>query len=1002
MRKLLVLAMLCPFLSMCQPLTITGKIINEDGEPIVGATIAIRQYTGDQMPASGYQTQTNRDGAFTIPGLRLNDTLIVTATGYQPYFLLFDHNNRGTITITLTRKTALLDEAVVIAYGKTTRRLNTGSVSRLSAADISRQPVSNPLSTLEGRVPGLTIVQSSGAPGASVKVQLRGQNSIAQGSEPLFIIDGVPFAPNNQVINRLPSVLTTAAGTGLSPFNTINPADIQSIEILKDADATAIYGSRGANGVILITTKKGSTSALELDLNFSSGISTVTRTAPMLNTSQYLQMRREAFANDRANPTPNNAPDLLRWDTTRYTNFADLLLGGTAHSNRAGASLSGGTVTTRFRLNTTWHRETTVFPGSMANNKGNFHFYLSHNDPGQRFTLNLSTSYALDQNNLAASGLAALINLPPNTPPLLNPNGGLAWSENGGSFNNPLAYIKKSYEAKTNNLVSHLQLGYALPFGLTIGTGLGYNNMNVEEVLLNPIVSQNPSTSPRGSSLFGFSRFQSWLAEPQLNYKKQWQKTGLEALLGATFQHTGSNGYTIAAGGYSNDALLQSIAAAPDITSRSNSQNQYRYQAYFGRLTYNYDSRYILNLSGRRDASSRFGPGRQWASFGALGAAWIFASETSPSKLPFLSFGKIRASYGTTGNDQVGDYKYLDTWSAALPYNGATALYPTALFNPDYGWEINKKLECAIDLGFFSNRVLLSAAWFRNRSSNQLVEYVLPTQTGFFSIISNWPALVENRGWELELNSIIIKSNTLTWSMSANISFPKNELRSFPGLAGSSYANTYETGHPLSLIKKLDYTGVNPQTGIFSFRDVNQNGSIQVPSDFLTNGFVGPRWFGGLGNTITYKNMGLHAFIVFKKQWGSTYRASIYQPGFYPGTLNNQPVYVMDRWQHPGDETSIQKFTISSSSAAAREINRFRSSNGFYGDASFLRLKTIDLFWNLPALVLSKLKLSRLRIYLQAQNLFTLTSYEGSDPETQNLYAMPPLKTIMAGIQITL
>jgi TonB-dependent starch-binding outer membrane protein SusC len=447
--------------------------------------------------------------------------------------------------------------------------------------------------------------------------------------------------------------------------------------------------------------------------------------------------------------------------------------------------------------------------------------------------------------------------------------------------------------------------------------------------------------------------------------------------------------------------LLQSLAASPTVAFKTNTTTIYRYTAAFGRITANLDEKYILNLSGRRDGSSRFGPTRQFANFGAIGAVWIFSNENNIQHiLPFISFGKLRASWGITGNDQIGDYKYLDAWNVVRPYQNNTSLAPSALFNPSYGWETVKKLEAAIDLGFFNNRMMLSASWYRNRSSSQLAENILPSQTGFFSITGNLPALIQNTGFELELSTTNWNNPGFSWTTTANISIPRNTLLAFPGLETSAYASLYTIGQPLSIIKKLEYNGVDPNTGVFTFADQDKNGSVEIPGDFVAGRYTAPAWFGGLGNTLKLKSWELHCFLVFKKQWSANYLASLYGNNFIPGTMYNQPTGVIDRWQHPGEVAPLQKFTTGTG-PAYDVVALFNASSGNYADASFARLKTVSLSYSLLPTLLHKIKMQGCTAYVQAQNLFTFTSYKGADPETGYLYGLPPLKTITCGIQIT-
>ena len=998
MRQLLFLALLCPFLSMCQPITLKGKIINEQMEPIAGATITLKRSTNNQPSSVITQLSSDTKGEFTMTNIFLTDTLIITAIGYETAIETLDFNSRGLITIILKRRTALLDEAVIIAYGTTTRRLNTGSVSRVTSEEISRQPVSNPLSALSGRVPGLIVTETSGVPGAALKLQLRGRSSIAQGTDPLFIIDGVPFAPNNTSLAQLGSVATSDGASGISPFSSLNPADIESIEVLKDADATAIYGSRGANGVVLISTKKGKAGPTKVSLNAGSGFSRTTKAPVMMTTAQYLDMRREAFANDGVVPTAVTAPDLLVWDTTRYTNFGKLLMNGTARFSRAQATLSGGAANTQFLLGTGYQHQSVVFPGNMQDNKGSLHFNISH-DAGKKFGVTLSGSYASEANSLVSANPAGSINLPPNTPPLYDGAGKLNWQAGGVAFTNPMAYLLYGYRAKTENLLGNLQLSYALFKGFNLKTSLGYHSLYFTERSATPRAALDPAIAATGSSQFGNRYFKSWIMEPQATYSTGLAKGRLEVLIGASWQQTLDTRDQVMATGYTNDALLGSMAGASTYTI-INGYTQYRYQALFSRLHYSWQQKYILNLSGRRDGSSRFGPRSQFAGFGAAGMAWVFSNEKWIQKdLPFLSYGKLRGSYGISGNDQIGDYQYLDSWkSTQQPYNSLPGLTPTALFNAHYRWEVNRKWEGALELGFLKDRLLLSLAFFRNRSGNQLVQYALPSQTGFASIIQNFPALVENRGWEFTLNTQNLNGK-LQWSSAINLTLHRNKLLAFPGIETSSYAATYLVGQPLNLIYAYHFTGVDPATGLFSFEDLNKDGMLNS-ADRTVSGSLDPQYYGGLANTLSLKGWQLDVFCAFSRQKGRNYLYSVF--GFYPGSSRvNQPVFLVDRWQKPGDVSTIQMFTASASSPAAKAWTTLGQSDGIYSDASFIRIKNLALSRNLPSAWIKKIRAQNLRLYVQAQNLFTITGYKGADPENQNLFALPPLKTWVVGVEFT-
>ncbi len=385
---------------------ISGKVITEAGEPISGATV--------QLGGTARATPTLQDGTFVFPGVSTGVAITVTGTDIEKTIIPL--NGKTFLLVTVARKISQLDETIVMGYGSTTRRNGTGSIAKVGSDAIAIQPVSNVLDALHGRVAGLTVTQSSGQNGSGVKVQLRGQNSILQGSEPFYIVDGVPFAPNNNPINQINNA--TATG-GLSPFDLLNPADIASIEVLKDADATAIYGSRGSNGVILITTKKGQKGKGILSLNTSIGFSQVDRRLHMMNTDEYRAMRKEGFRNDGLVPSATSgtsafAPDIMLWDSTRSTDFQKLLIGNTARSYNTQLSYSGGDDFTQYFLSAGYNSAGTVLPTDLADKRGSALISFQHRSKDSKLDIGLRAGYSSSNNQLTVSDLTSYLRLPPN------------------------------------------------------------------------------------------------------------------------------------------------------------------------------------------------------------------------------------------------------------------------------------------------------------------------------------------------------------------------------------------------------------------------------------------------------------------------------------------------------------------------------------------------------------------------------------------------------------
>lgn len=461
---------------------------------------------------------------------------------------------------------------------------------------------------------------------------------------------------------------------------------------------------------------------------------------------------------------------------------------------------------------------------------------------------------------------------------------------------------------------------------------------------------------------------------------------------------------TLFATGFSSDALLENIAAATSVTAQQYNHSLYHYEAGFGRINFNHREKYLLNLVARRDGSSRFGPGKQFANFGAIGAGWIFSKEHFiQQRLPGLSFGKFRASYGITGNDQIGDYQYLSNWAPTpFPYDGAAGSYPQNLANPNYSWEINKKLEAGLELGLLKDAILLTTSYFRNRSSSQLVGYSLPSITGFTMIQANLPAVVQNTGWEFQFSSTNIKTPNISWNTTLNLTIPKNKLVAYPDLAASAYANTYVVGKSLYIRESFAYLGVDPQTGVYLFKSVatgKPTASPVYPDDLEPNKKISKQYFGGFQNNFRYKHWTLDIFVQVVKQTGRSYISTFGAPGFF----GNQPSIVLSRWQKPGDHSNVQQFTQDYASAAyAAYTNANYFGDNSIVDASFIRLKNTSISYQISGKIISRLKVSSCKIFCRGQNLFTLTKYQGMDPEAQFVSNLPPLRMLVAGFQLTL
>ena len=967
---------------------ISGKVTDENGEPLPGASVLVK--------GTSIGVITDADGNYRISAPDEATTLVFSFVGYERQEV--EISGRAVIDVGLILNVTTLGEIVVsTGYWETDKRASTGNIAKITSDIIEKQPVGNPLATLQGQVAGLEVTQQTGVPGGGFNVRIRGQNSLRdQGNDPLYIIDGVPFFSNSLTRPDESIVSSTILVNGINPLNSINPLDIESIEVLKDADATAIYGSRGANGVILITTKKGTKGKTQVDANIQTGVGKMTRRVDLLNAQQYEEMRMEAFDNDGETPNDSNAPDLVLWDQSRETDWQDQLLGGTASIVNSHASISGGTASTQYLLGGGYRKETTVFPGENKDERASVNFNLNSISENKKLKTNLSMNYSVNSTNLLDNDLTSLaLGLPPIAPALYDDEGNLNWENS--TWINPLSFLKTSYQANTNNLVSNMVLSYEIFSGLQVKSSFGYTNNTTNTILQTPLSSLDPATvgSAENQSTFTKGSFETWIVEPQINWTRKLGTSFLDVLVGTTFQNQDTESLIQSASGFASEALMEDINAADDIEVIANSLAKYRYTAVYGRVNLNIKEKYIINLTGRRDGSSRFGPGKQFGNFGAIGVAWTFSNEDFiKTKTSFLSFGKLRGSYGTSGNDQIGNYQFLSTYRASARYFNESGLTPTRLFNPDFAWETNKKIEAALELGFLEDRIFTELAHYRNRSSDQLVGVPLPPNTGFLGITANLPATVQNQGWEFVLRTINISLPDFSWSTTTNLTIPRSELIEYPNLEGSSFAERFVIGEPLNIVKSYNHLGVDPETGELNFEDINEDGVISIP-DRQTVIDISQNFFGGVQNSIRYKGLELNILFQFVRQKNFN-NISIF--GTSPGVLGNLPVEFLDRWRNPGDVASIQRF--SQNGGLANNGNLARQSTLAISDASFIRLKNISLSYRLPSQWTEIAGIRSSRIFVQGQNLLTITEFKGLDPESTGS-ALPPLAMLVAGLNLS-
>lgn len=965
-----------------QMTNLKGKILDTQGIPIDRATVSL---------SNGSKTISKENGEFEFKNVPFSGSLTVSHVSYKAITLAYKQEISKPFLLQKINKP--LDEIVYNGYLTSTRKENVGNITVFKVDEVSPAPVSNPLMALQGRVTGLFITQNSGMPGGSLDVVIRGKNSVANGRQPLYIIDGVPYI--------VPSVtLTPLAQINFDPLSYINLADIEDFAVLKDADATAMYGSRAANGVVFITTKKPKPGLTKLQANIYGGMGKITRKMDLMNRQQYLQMRHQALQNDNLQPTSGDYDINGTWDTSRNTDWQKEMIGGLAKIINANVSLSGGTQLTQFRLSGVYRHETTVYPETFSSRTRSFRSNVNHQSQDQRLKINFGAFYTYKTNfNPKQEPIRSIFGFPV-APRIYGSGKQLNFEQN--TFLNPFAQLLQTSTTTVDHLLSNLYFSYKLHNNIALRSNFGYTLTQLEDIAITPASSYMPNVQDKAgkrTNSTGVQLFRNYIWEPQLYTNFRIGDTRFEIITGASIQQSKGWNSLYVSTGFKTDELISNPSTAGH-TDPFLERIKYNYISGFSRICANFKSRYYLNLTARRDGSSRFGPDKRFGTFGAVGAAWIFSNEPFfHDNVSFITFGKLRGSFGTTGMDQILDGRYLSVYDADLGYWDEPGLSAQQLANKTISWEKTTKSEIALELET-SKGTTANLSVYRNYSNNQLVQSALPGSTGFQSISANIPARIENTGVEFDIRHTIIKHNKFIWNADFNITVPKTKLTEYPGLETSPYAFRMALGHSLDSRFLYSYTGIDNNTGLYQFAQLKNDGVFnkydQVPVSFT------PSFYGGLNNTIKYDRFSAEIFVYFVKQRG--YRAA--GPGAVGTFLSsgsNQPVKYQDYWMYPGDDAPYQKPSTLPEANTAN--TRYINSTAMVCDASFIRLKSVCLSYTLSEKSLKILKINDAKIYVQGQNLLTFTKFDGMDPETSKPMqtpSLPPLQIITLGLQISL
>lgn len=928
-------------LSMAQNVSIKGQVKDQKGLPLPGVSVKVK---GTNQGAS---TQDN--GSYTISAPK-NATLEFSFIGFKTLEEVV--NNRTNINVTLSDDNQQLNEVVVIGYGTTTKKDLTTAVVSISSKDIENQPVTNPLQAIQGKAAGVQVISQSGKPGSGVSVSIRGNTSITASNSPLYVIDGV-----------------TSRNADF-----LNPGDIETLTILKDASAAAIYGSSGANGVVLITTKKGSSDKMRVAFNAFTGFSNLWQKVDVLNAAQYNALMKDmnytAFGN-------------------QDTDWQDVTF-GTGTQNNYQVSLSGGIKGGQYYFSTGYQQDKgTVAPAVLDKYTANFNgsqnitSWLKLTGTAA-FTYRKSVDVG-DNSGVAGGGvILAALSTPP-TIGIYNNLGQYAGNPNQGGWENPIAYAYRMTNGTNNfrflgSFAAQVNFTKDLYFKSSISTNL---NRNRYSNFLDPYMSEYGRTQ-QGRFQSNRTKDNVWLNENIVNYTKNVGKNAFTATGGMTIQESDYKYYNYEDSKYL-DANKNLLPAATSITATLPSFAQWSKRSYLARVTYAYDSKYLFSSNFRADGSSRFAPDKRYGYFPSASVGWRISGENFMKESKTINDLKIRGSWGKVGNDEgIGDYAYLELYQPTTQgsYNFIQ------LANPDLTWEKTTQTNIGLDLSMFNSRITFTADAYLKKTNDLLLNVPLALSTGFNTQARNVGSM-ENKGLEFVLSTKNFVKSKFTWSTDLNFSLNRNKVTSlgnslssidFGGIDSRDQAIRVEVGKPLGAFYGYVFQGVNPQTGNAMYADLNNNGSVDA-GDRTYIGNAQPKFTYGVNNNLTYGSFGL-SFFFQGVQGNDIFNASrIDLEGLYDS--KNQSTAVLDRWTTPGQITNIPKVTKGNT-------DNSRTSSRFVEDGSYLRLKSATLSYNFGANTLKKLNMSKITVFATGYNLLTFTNYSGFDPEVQRYSGNSP------------
>lgn len=992
--RITVLLLMVSLSLMAQKVSIRGTVTDKsDGSLLPGVSVIEKGTTNGSA--------TDQQGIFNL-SVSQGATIIISFIGYQSQEITV--GTQTSFTVQMESDVVTLKDVVVIGYGTIEKRDVTGAIGSISNKDFRDQPTSNVAGNLQGKMAGINITSASGTPGAGLLVSIRGA------SNPLYVIDGVPMlSESNSSIATAFDTEGNVVGNGqnISSIADINPNDIESVEVLKDAAASAIYGARAANGVILITTKRGKAGKTRFNFSHYSGVQQPTRKIDFLNSGQFLELIEEARAHDLdlynndntifgEDFDPSVLTDPLNYDDTGVnTVWLDEVLKNAAVRNYE-ISAGGGNEKTRFYVGGSYFDQ-----GGIVVNSGfkrlSTRLNLDHQATDKlSFGVNFSVSHSRNRRSFNDNTYTGIITNALGASPLMpvydeegNYEDYTLYQVNWLSDNPVLSANEIRAFTTTNRLIGSVFGEYKLNNQLKFRSSWSTDFSSViDDQFFSPITADASAVSGRAYN--GNFQQLTWLNENILTYDKSFGSSKLNAIAGFTVQETESRFSSLNGQGYPAGSGLENISSAAVITKGTGNSASFGLVSWLSRVNYDLNDKYLFSISARLDGSSRFSKNDRYGFFPSASAGWRISRESFFGESRHITDLKLRASYGVTGDQEIGNFQNVSYWQP-VRYTGISGLRPRNLADPNLSWQSNRTLNFGVDWELYKGRITGSVDYFKSNKTDLLSNDIIPGTTGFPTITRN-RGEIENRGFEFSIQSVNISNDKFKWTSSFNISFIKNEIKDLTndGLLVSAYSDISPThilqkGQALGTFFAVRYAGVNPDNGDALFYNIDGDvvTAAEVSNeDAVIAGKAIPDYFGGINHSVTWGNFDFQIATQFNVG-NSIYnliKATYLNMGWSnEGGLDqvyaNNSVEVLDRWREPGDRTNVPR-------ASFINQNYVENSTQFIEDGSFLRIRTLSAGYTIRPR--DQKWFSNIRVYAQAQNLFVFTRYTGFDPEVSS------------------